>query len=189
MTAPRGRRGSDGGGGGAAAAMEGSSLRGALLIVVAVIVGVVLLGKGLEGGFVPSTAETPSEQAGGNDDGDTPPVTDETGSTVTTVPTPTTHAPAAVKVQILNGGGPAGSAGASSDALNAQGFVASADDTDDVAATAVYFAPGFEADAAVVATTLNITAVPAALPATPPTNAAADSGVVVVLGPDFTPPA
>src|SRR3954464_14776160 len=110
MTAPRGRRGAGGGQpaatSGVGAAMEGSSLRGALLIAVAVVVGVVLLGKGLEGGIIPSTAQPPSEQAGDGSTGATTPATNPDGtpaSTTAVAVTPTTHVPAQVKVQVLNG--------------------------------------------------------------------------------------
>jgi hypothetical protein len=170
----------------------GATLRGALLIAAAVLVGVVLLGKGFDTGFLPSSSDTPSEQAGdgdGDDGGTDGEGTDGEDATTTTV-TPTTHAPAQVRVIVLNGGGPSGAAGTSSTALAGAGFTTlDAGNTDDVTASAVFYAETFQADAAAVAAALGITATPQALPATPPTGApaAGQVDVVVVLGPDFTP--
>jgi hypothetical protein len=162
----------------------GATLRGALLVGVAVVIGVVLLGKGFDTGFLPSSSDTPSERANDDDDGDA-----TTTSTSTTV-TPTTHTADQVRVIVLNGGGPSGSASTSGTALAAAGFVSlDAADTDDVAATIVYFAPTFDADAAVVAGTLGLTNPPQPLPATAITGApaAGEVDVIVILGPDFTP--
>jgi hypothetical protein len=169
------------------AAAGGATARGAALVVVAVIVGVILLAKGFETGFLPTSSETPSEQAADDDEDEE--ATDGSVSTTATTATPATHVPAQVRVIVLNGGGPSGSAGTSSTALAAAGFTTlDAADTDDVAATVVYAMPGFEADAAAVAQTLNIPAPPQPMPATPPTGAPAGQvDVVVVLGPDFTP--
>ena len=166
----------------------GATARGAALVVVAVIIGVVLLAKGFETGFLPTSSETPSEQAADDEADDEEAVDNEVTTTASTA-TPSTHVAAQVRVIVLNGGGPSGSAGTSSTALAAAGFTTlDAADTDDVAATVVYSTPGFEADAAAVAQTLNIPAPPQALPATPPTGVPAGQvDVVVVLGPDFTP--
>jgi len=181
VTSPRrGRRDADGPG---IPGTGGATLRGALLVGLAVVIGVVLLGKGFDTGFLPSSSETPSERAN-DDDGDA-----TTTSTSTTV-TPTTHVAAQVRVIVLNGGGPSGSASTSGTALAAAGFTAlDAADTDDVAATIVYFAPTFDADAAVVASTLGIANPPQPLPATPITGspAAGEVDIIVILGPDFTP--
>ena len=168
---------------------SGATARGAALVVVAVILGVVLLGKGFETGFLPTSSETPSEQAADDDDEEAEPTGGEVTTTATTAVTTETRVPAEVRVIVLNGGGPSGSAGTSSTALAAAGFTTlDAADTDDVTATVVYAMPGFEADAAAVAQTLNIPAPPQAMPATPPTGTpAGEVDVVVVLGPDFTP--
>nr|MBA2282106.1 LytR C-terminal domain-containing protein [Acidimicrobiia bacterium] len=169
---------------------SGSSVRGALLLGAAVLVGVVLLGKGLESGVVPSTASTPSEEADGGDT-DTTATTGADGAGGTTVPTPVSHAPAEVRVQVLNGGGPSGSAATSATALTTLAFTALpvGDTSPDVPASIVYFQPGYDADGAAVATALGITTPAQPLPATPPTGTPAEANVVVILGPDFTPPA
>jgi hypothetical protein len=187
MTSPRrGRTGGD-----APAGAGGATMRGALLIAVAVIAGVILLGTGFDRDAVTSTGDDPSDQASGNGDGNG----DDEGDggdeeTTTTTAPPTTHVPAQVRVIVLNGGGPTGSAGTSSTALTAAGYTArEPGDTADVPASVVYFNPGFDADAAAVATTLRIGAAPQPMPATPPEGAPAPTevDVVVVLGPEFTP--
>lgn len=188
MTSTRGQRGRDDDGPGVPGA-GGATLRGAALIAIAVLIGVVLLAEGFDNGVLPSSSETPSEQASDDDDEDEG---DEvTEPSTTTTATPTTHVPAEVRVIVLNGGGPSGSAATSSTAIAAANFTTlDAADTDDVTATVVYAAPGFEPDAAVVAEALGITAPVQPLPATLPTGVTAGQAeVVVVLGPDFTPPA
>jgi hypothetical protein len=167
----------------------GSTFRGALLIGAAVIVGVVLLGKGFESGAVSSDSSTPAEeeaandQNGGGDDGET---------TSTSSATPTTHAAAEVRVIVLNAGGPSGSAATTRTTLAAAGFTTVPEGNSDpgVAASVVYYTPGFEADAAAVGAAVGITAAPQPMPATPPQNVpAGEVDVAVMLGPDFTPPA
>ncbi len=160
-------------------------MRGALLIAIAVLVGVVLLGQGFDSGFLPS------------DDGGTDVVTDDSGeddpddgdaSETTTVQTPVTHAPQGVRVQVLNGGGPSGSAAAATTTLGTAGFVTvDASDTADIPATAVLYAEGFQADAQVVAATISSSAQPQPMGDAPP--APIEPGavdVVVILGPDYT---
>jgi hypothetical protein len=166
----------------------GATIRGAALVAVAVIVGVILLGKGFDTGFLPTSSETPSEQAA-NDDDDEEPTDDGEGTTTSTTAAAVAHDASQVRVIVLNGGGPSGSASTSSTALAAAGFpTLDAADTDDVAATVVFATPGFEADAAIVAQTLGIAAPAQAMPATPPTGTPVGQvDVVVVLGPDFTP--
>jgi hypothetical protein len=99
--------------------------------------------------------------------------------------------PAEVPTIVLNDSGIAGAAGSYSDVLASLGFQltnpdgANADAAGDAAATVVYFAPGFEAEAAAVAVAIGApdTAV-AALPATPP-GPIAGASVVVVIGTDL----
>ena len=192
MTSPRRakREGGDDGGGTTSALTGTASLRGGVLIAIAVLLGVVLLGKGFDSGFLPSAGGDPSDEvATGDGDGDT----DEgDGTTTTTAATPDTHAPGEVRVQVLNSTAPVeGSAGTATETLSAAGYnVVGARNSDDrsATATAVYAAPGFEADAAAIATALGVSATPTAMPNPPPPPAPADASVVVVLGPDFTPP-
>ena len=93
---------------------------------------------------------------------------------------------------MLNAGGPGGSAATTRTTLAAAGFttVPEGNSDPDVAASVVYYTPGFEADAAAVGTAIGISAAPQPLPATPPQGVTAgEVDVVVMLGPDFTPPA
>lgn len=157
-------------------------------MAVAVVVGVVLLGKGFDTGFLPSTSETPSERAG--DSGDDEEDDGDTSATSTTV-TAATHAANEVRVIVLNSTGPQGSATAATNALNGLGYVTlpQANATDrTIQATAVFVVAGFEADAAAVAGHLGITATPQPMPVPPPPPAGDDVHVVIVLGADFTPP-
>ena len=185
MTSTR-RRSSDSGDPGPLG--SGSTFRGALLIGGAVIVGVVLLGKGFESGAVSSDSSTPAEEEAANDqNGD-----DDDETTSTSSATPTTHAAAEVRVIVLNAGGPGGSAATTRTTLAAAGYttVPEGNSDPDVAASVVYYTPGFEADAAAVGAAVGITAAPQPMPATPPQNVPAGQvDVAVMLGPDFTPPA
>ena len=89
-----------------------ANLRGGILIAVAVVIGVVLLGKGFDSGFIGSSSGDPSDEAAGSDDEGT----DEgDGADATTTTTTPAHAPAEVRVQVLNSSGPTGSAGTASD--------------------------------------------------------------------------
>lgn len=193
MTAPRRARRTDGGGGGGAGgALAGTAtLRGGLLIGAAVVLGVVLLGKGFDSGFLPSSSNDPSDEvATGNDDEGTD-EGDGDDATTTTAPEELTHAPGEVRVQVLNSAGPQGSAAAATSALSAATYnVFEAETATDrnATASAVYAVSGYEADARQIATTLGITAEPQAMPATPPAPAPPEAQVVVVLGPEFTPP-
>jgi hypothetical protein len=155
--------------------------RGAALVVVAVVIGLLLLREGLD------TSEAITTN-GGNDtssaDGDA--AADGTDTTTLAL-----RPPAEVPTIVLNDSGIAGAAGAYSDVLASLGYTltnpdgANADAPGDAAATVVYFAPGFEAEAAAAAVAVGApdTAV-AALPATPP-GPIAGASVVVVVGTDL----
>jgi hypothetical protein len=156
-----------------------------------VIVGVVLLGKGFDSGFLSSTGDTPSEEANnpGNNGNGSGNGDDGTTTTATTA-TATTHPVNEVRVQVLNSSGPPGSAGGATEALAAGGYVtlAATNAADrNAPASAVFAAAGYEADAQAVAAQLRLTATPQAMPTPPPAPAPADANVVVILGPDFTP--
>ena len=101
----------DGGGGGGSGSFSGLSgaatMRGAVLIGIAVLLGVVLLGKGFDSGFLPSASGDPSDQVatGDGDDGDGDDGSGDDGATTTEAP-PTTRVPAEVRVQVLNSAAP-----------------------------------------------------------------------------------
>ena len=163
--------------------------RGAALVVVAVVIGLFLLRNGLD----TSEAVTTNSSDKGSDSSESSDSSDSTdegdASTTTTV---ATREPADVPTIVLNDSGVAGAAGSYSDALAAAGYQmtnpdgANADAEGDAATTIVYFAPGFDADAAGVAAVIGLpdTVTPTALPTTPP-GPIAGASVVVVLGTDL----
>jgi hypothetical protein len=163
--------------------------RGAALVVVAVLIGLFLLREGLD----TSEAVTTSSKDKGSDSADSGDSTDKGDqgeeSTTTTL---ASRAPADVPTIVLNDSGIAGAAGGYSDALAAAGYQltnpdgANADAEGDAAATIIYFAPGFETEAAAVGVVIGApaTVVPTELPTTPP-GPIAGASVVVVLGTDL----
>jgi hypothetical protein len=166
--------------------------RGAALVVVAVVIGLLLLREGLDTSeAITATSDGGSETTsdGGTSDGDG---ASDGGTDGTTTTTPALRPPAEVPTIVLNDSGIAGAAGAYSDVLASLGYQltnpegANADTAGDAAATLVYFAPGFDAEAAEVASVIGApdTVVPAALPATPP-GPIAGASVVVVIGTDL----
>lgn len=188
MTAPRRHgRGVDGVAGAGSAA-----LRGALLIGLAVVLGIILLGKGFDGGLAASGSDDDTELDTG-DAGEDDPVTERTTTTVVAA-----RSPSEVLVFALNGFGGAGVAGAATEQLTAATYqtVPAADVPADqrVEASVVYFTPGFDADALAVATTLGlppttVMALPAPTPLQIPDGDTKGATVIAVLGPDYSPPA
>ena len=111
----------DGGSGSFSGLSGAATLRGGLLIGVAVLLGVVLLGKGFDSGFLPSASGDPSDQvATGDDEGDEG-TGSEGGSTTTTAPA--TRQPAEVRVRVLNSSATVPrSAGITTDVLSGLGY-------------------------------------------------------------------
>jgi hypothetical protein len=162
--------------------------RGAALVVVAVVIGLFLLREGLDTSEAVSTGSkeeaTDSSDAGASDS------TDQ-GTDDTTTTTVAGRPPGEVPTIVLNDSGIAGAAGSYSDVLAAAGYQltnpdgANADAEGDAATTIVYFAPGFDAEAAAVAAAIGApTLVPTPLPTTPP-GPIAGASVVVVIGTDL----
>jgi|GEM_PF-3441467 len=162
--------------------------RGAALVVVAVLIGLFLLRNGLDTSEAITSNTGDGEQATDSTD---PGASDE-GTDGTTTTTVATRAPGEVPTIVLNDSGIAGAAGIYSDALTAAGYKltnpdgANADADGDAAGTLIYFAPGFEVEAAAVAAAIGApaTVVPAALPTVPP-GTIASASVVVVIGTDL----
>lgn len=163
--------------------------RGAALVVVAVVIGLFLLRNGLDTSEAITTNGGPtqsSDDGGASDGGDS--TDDGTGETTTTLPA--VRPPAEVPTIVLNGTTVGGVAKAYSDALATAGYQLTNPDganaDADTATTLVYFIPGFEAEAAAVATAIAApaTVVPAALP-TPPPGQISGASVVVVIGTDI----
>jgi hypothetical protein len=162
-------------------------VRGAVLIAAAVLLGIVLLGKGLDSGFVNTGDDAGSVGSGDSGDGGT----SETGPT-TPDGTPVTRPPAEVTVWVLNGGGPTGTATNGTQLVANAGYatVGAANAPEDVPQSTIYYVEGYQADAAAVAALLGFPVDRVvALPNPPPVPNADLQGatVVAVLGPDFQP--
>lgn len=157
---------------------------GIILVVVAIVLGVILLVKGGGVGFDDDSKNVVI----GKDDNQQ---AEET--TTTTAPQSVTSVPAAeLKIAVLNAAGKAGFARLGSNFLSVAGYpsVTAGNAAGQEPTSAVYFAPGFEADAEAVAAVLSIGEV-SEVPTTPLGKTADDvpegTAVVVVLGPDAEP--
>jgi hypothetical protein len=126
--------------------------RGALLLLVAVVIGIVLLNKADNTGTTTVSQTNTTAKPGKATTTTTPP------STTTT--TLAAHDPASVKVQPVNGTNTGGVAARAKDALLAAHYnaLAPADAKNKpVKITVVFFAPGYEGDARLIATLLHVT--------------------------------
>ena len=161
-----------------------AAVRGALLILLAVALGIALLA---------ATDDEPDDVV--TDDAaevDTPPATtpEAGGGTSTTTPAPTTpqaRPEGEVRVLVANGSGVAGLATRYKDQLAGAGYnaLAPVNTTSRPLPSVVYFAPGFDADAAALAATLSPAPPVAALPAEPPVEQLGEADVLVVAGPEL----
>ena len=162
--------------------------RGLILVAVAVVLGVILLIKGGGVGFDPDNAELEI----GTDGGETPAAVEST--TTTAAPPETSVPPAQLKIVALNAAGIDGYAGQAQQFLSVAGYTSVTPITAAAPAetTTVYFAPGFEVDAMMVASLFQlqpnqVQPLPAdASLARDPAEFPADTNLAVVLGPDVT---
>ncbi len=160
--------------------------RGLILVAVAVVLGAILLIKGGGIGF-DQTGEELTIDAGGGE-GSAAEVT----TTTTTAAPSTSVAPAELTVVALNGAGINGYAASAQQFLSVAGYssTTAATAATQTQSTIIYFAPGYEADAAAVAGLLGLDATAVQpLPegtqlARNPADVPADTDVVVLLGPD-----
>jgi len=153
---------------------------GAVLVAVAVLIGAVLLYKGFsdDGGFVSTTKSESATNTDANQGGDVP-VTETTQTTLAVDP-------ATVKVFSANASGTKSGARLVADALGAKGYVGvQVGNAPTAVASAVYYAPGFEAQATAVAAALGLDAT-AVLPMPSPAPVADLKGatVLVIIGTD-----
>jgi hypothetical protein len=166
--------------------------RGAALVVVAVVIGLFLLRNGLDTSEAITNRPKGSTGIDGSTDGT------DGGTDGTTSTTVASRLPADVPTIVLNDSGTSGTAGKYSDVLVAAGYQltnpdgANADAPGDAAVTLIYYAPGFDLEAAAVGTAIGApdSIEPTPLPATLP-GPIAGASVVVVLGTDLasvTPP-
>ena len=173
--------------------------RGAALVVVAVLIGLVLLRNGLDTSeAITSTGGTSGTDSNGSTDGSDGDTDGTDGTTTST--TVVVRAPAEVPTIVLNDSGVGGAAGKYSTALAALGYnltnptgANEKDSSTNSDVTVIYFAEGFEAEAAAVAVAIGApeTVVPAPMPPEEP-GPIAGASVVVVIGLDManlTPPA
>ncbi len=153
----------------------GNSARGVILLVVALVLGIFILSKTGTGASAP---EVETQR----------PTTTKANSAATTTSTRAPRQPAAIKVLAANGSGVAGLGGKTGDRLTAAGYnsLAPTNTTTDVSTSVVAFTPGFEVEAAAVATVLGLppTAVQA-LEADPPIEDTKGADIVVLVGPDL----
>ena len=157
--------------------------RGFILVIVAVVLGAILLAAGGNVGF---DEDDESVDIGDREAEET---TTTGAPTDTTAPaTSATVPPAEVKVVAANGAGISGLAGATTDFLATQGYSNSeaTDAPGQVSATVVYFAEGFQPNAAALAEVFGLPeAQVQPLPPEPVANTQpADSAIVIVVGPD-----
>lgn len=182
-----------------------AAARGGILIAIAIVIGVLLLWQGYDSDDPITTAPDDSDATGDDaeDEEEMPTTTTaaedtDEADTVTTAP-PTTAAPVvvdppnSVKVAILNGRGETGLAGSRKDHLTTAGYVAEGfnADTFDKEFSRVYYTPGYEDEAELVAVALNGSpSVIERAPTDPLTlvadanPSAADFNIYVVLGAD-----
>src|SRR5436309_10784032 len=155
----------------------GAAARGGVLLVIAVVLGIVLLHSGSGDPYTRSLRATGSVR--------TPVPSLPVATTVTVA----LRAPAEVKVLPANGTGASGAAGRTGDKLKAAGYnVLAATNTakQPLSSSAVYFKPGLEREARVVATLLALPdSTVQAMPTPPPVPDPKDADVVVVVGPDL----
>lgn len=178
-----------------------SNARGLAVLAVAVVVGLLLLLNAGDGGASTQELATGSTDGGpsttidisnlGDSDESTTTTPDQT-TTSSIAETEGTRPPTEVTVLVLNSGGPAGTAGSTSDTIGETGFVmqeATNATTRGASTTVIYYADGYQADAEAVAAVLGKSPDSVnAMPETSPGPGAESANVVVVLGAD-TPPA
>jgi hypothetical protein len=166
--------------------------RGAALVVVAVLIGLFLLRNGLDTSEVSTSPDTGSKTDQGSTDGSTTAGSTD-GSTDGTDTTEAVRLPSQVPTIVLNGSGVSGAAKRYSTVLSGLGYSLTNPEggnaTNNVQATQVLYAIGYDREAVVVAQALATASgqtapTPAPLGTVQPgtTN---NAQVVVVLGPDM----
>lgn len=162
----------------------GAMARGIALIVAAVLLGVILL-KATDGPEPFANVETSEASP---DDGGSP-VTTVGPDQSTTTPTTAAlaHDPAQVTVLVANGAGISGLAGRIGDQLKAANYVVAEPGNTKAPAdtSAVFFTPGYEADAAAIAALLSPPPKVAPLPDPPPVDDLKAAHVLVVAAADL----
>lgn len=165
---------------------SGAMLRGVALIAVAVILGVILLQA--TDGPDPLTTANGDDPVGVGDETTTTVREDQPPATPTTEAAPD---PSTITVLVANGAGVGGLAGDLTEVVAEAEFetVSPTDvsDGEDVEASVVYYTPGFEEAATMVAAVFDPVPEVAALTDPPPVDDLAGANVVVVAGLDLVP--
>ncbi len=176
-----------------------ANARGIMVLVVAVLIGLLLLWNTddsdggtdvASGGDTTTTVDTSDL---GSDDPDQTTTPEEAGGETTTTEAATEgRAPGEVKVVVLNNGGPAGSAALGTAIFEDAGYVmgepANGTPPELEAAAAVYFAEGYETEAAAAASLMGQPAdIVAPMPDPLPGPGADTANLVVVIGTEAPP--
>ena len=153
--------------------------RGAIVIALAVIAGVVLLQVVDKGNTGPVGDQSARAAV----------TTTTTAKSGTSTPSTTAAAAQAVRppsqivVEVLNGSGQSGVAGALTTQLKAKGYqTVDAKDTTKRTGTVVYYRAGYEREAAALAALLPGGPQLAPMPTPPPQNTAPNANIVIVIG-------
>ena len=156
--------------------------RGVALIVAAVLLGVILL----RATDSPEPFANVDTEDSVRDDGDTT-VTSDPATTAPSVTTAATRDPSEVTVLVANGAGIPGLASTVSDQLKGANYVVAEPGNTKAPAdeSAVYFTPGYEADAAAVAALLTPPPQTAPLPSPAPVDDMKSANVLVVAAADL----
>jgi hypothetical protein len=157
-------------------------VKGVILVVLAVVIGFALL-QDDDSSTAQVSVGAEDDPAAGDDDGEGDEI-DETTSSTTAAPRP----PAEVKVLVANGSETTGAAGSTSEALAALGYVTGnpTNANDLVQQTVVFFEPGYQAEAEVLAEALGLeTSAAQPIPTPAPVTDMQLSNVLVVVGPDI----
>jgi LytR cell envelope-related transcriptional attenuator len=174
---PGARRPSDAtGSSGVAAEAATSTMKGIVLILVAIAIGIVLLNVVDDGDDAPASS---------GDDKKTTTTTEPDDGGPTSTEAPATLTPHnEIKIQVLNGRGVQGAAGAMTDQLKGKGYTDAADpaDADGREGDVVACVAGLEREAVELATLVGNAEVLPAFPEPAPANAAEGVECLVILG-------
>lgn len=162
----------------------GAMARGIALIVAAVLLGVVLL-RATDSPEPFANIDTEVDDDDGGEG--TTVTTDPTVTTESTAPAAAAHNPAEVTVLVANGAGIPGLASTIADQLKGANYVVAEPGNTKAPAdeSAVFFTPGYEADAAAIAALLSPPPKVAPLPDPPPVDDMKSAHVLVVAAADL----
>jgi len=162
---------------------QGSVARGAILVAVAVVIGVLLL---RDDDSATTQVAVGSDTAADVDD-DEGSGDDEGTDTSTTTTTAALRPAAEIKVLVANGSSVNGAAGATTDSLEALGYVtATPTNAERVPATVVYFTEGYQPEAQALAAAIGAPPTSVTpMPAVAPVDDLQLANVLVVVGPEL----